>query len=238
MRSDLESTWWRPLRLLARVMVRPREVIRDILDSLPDDYAIPLVIGATLSQFLVEDDFDQLTAALRHVSINVGGLIVLGTTVLIALFTIVVFYAFSYFASWVGRLIGGRGNAEQIRSALAWGSAPMVWAALYRIPVRMIWGAPVIDLVRSRDDGSGLLEAVSAASVPSGAILAPLLAFALLEATAAIWYLVLMSRCVGEAHAFSAWRGFASLALSIVVPIITLVTVIAACVAVITLVGG
>lgn len=230
-------------RSLSRVMVEPRATIRGILDSLPDHFAVPLVIVATISQYLVEDDFPRLVEKLRVVSVDVAGLIVLVSLAFVTIFTVAFFYGFSFLASWIGRLIGGTGTAEQIRSALAWGSVPWVWALLYRVPARVIWGEPLIAVVHSSGDGTKLLEATAqplffTSPIPHVDLFVPVLVFALLEATAAIWYLILISKCVGEAHGFSAWRAFGSLALSVFIPLMAVLTVIFSVIFIVSQLGG
>lgn len=204
-------------------MVRPRATVRDILSSPPDRLAIPLVIVATISQFIVENDFQRLIDALRAVPIPMGALLLLASIILGSLVSIALLYGFSYPVSWFGKAIGGDGNPEQIRTALAWGSVPFVWALLFRIPARAIWGEPLVAIVFARDSGAAGLISTSGSEL---GLFFPILTFVLLEAATGVWYLLLISMCVGEAHGFSAWRGLGSLLLPVFIPLLAIVFII------------
>jgi hypothetical protein len=213
------------LKWLGTVMIRPRATMRRVLDSLPDDLAIPLIVLATFSQFIVDEDYTHLAAALDAVSAPVGGLIIVGVVALAGGLTIALFYVFSLLVAQIGRLLGGSGTAQRVRSGLAWGTVPFAWALLFRAPARALGGEPLITAVYSRGNGASLLDSLN----PDAGFFFPILTLVLLEAAAAIWYLVLSSKCVGEAHRFSAWRGLASLVLGIFIPLIALlITVITA----------
>lgn len=225
MENDKAQEPRQQLKWLGTIMIRPRATMRRVLDSLPDDLAIPLIVLATVSQFIVDEDYTRLAAALDTAPVLMGGLIIIGVVALGGGTTIALFYVFSFLVAQIGRLLGGSGTAERVRSGLAWGTVPFAWALLFRAPARALGGETLITTVYSRGNGGSFLESLN----PDAGFFFPILTLVLLEAAAAVWYLVLSSKCVGEAHRFSAWRGLASLVLGIFIPLIALlITVITA----------
>jgi len=222
MENDTAQEPRQQLKWLGTVMIRPRATMRRVLDSLPDHLAIPLIVLATVSQFIVDEDYTRLTSALDTAPAAVGAFIVVSVVALGGGLTVALFYAFSFLVAGIGRLLGGSGTPQQVRSGLAWGTVPFAWAMLFRAPARALGGETLIATVYSRGNGASFLQSLN----PDTGFFFPILLLALLEAAAAVWYLVLSSKCVGEAHRFSAWRGLASLIAGIFIPLVALIVTI------------
>jgi hypothetical protein len=200
---------------LATVLVRPRATMRRILDAPRDRAVIPLFVLAVLSGIF--GDFDAPT--MRQVLARSEGMKValLAACVLLAL--IVVMVALAWFYSWVpyfiGRFLGGTGDFRRMRSAVAWGFAPAIWALLYRVPAA-IWLSP--SSATSVRIGNNTNVSFDPGRLADGCGVA--LFFALLEFGVFVWCVVVLSNTVAEAHELTAWQGLGTLVLSALVPVV------------------
>ncbi len=193
-------------------MIRPRITMRRILDAGRDRMIIPLVLLATVSAIL--GDFDRSSLdRLRKVPVHFG-LLAVGICIAVAAVFILLFYVFSWIAYGVSRLLEGTGTPREVRSAMAWGLAPIIWAISYRLAAVLLWSGPMANRMRV---GPGELtfrpEAMGAGCI--GTVI-----FGALELTMLIWYFVVASNTVAEANRFSAARGFGTLVLTGISPAI------------------
>jgi hypothetical protein len=119
---------------------------------------------------------------------------------------------------WTGSWIGGAGTSNQIRSAMAWSTVPVIWALILWIPELALFGnelftseTPVLD-----------------SSLPLTLLL---VLFGIIEITIGVWALVVFLKCLGEAQGFSAWKALGNGALMlgvILIPIIVLAVAVTA----------
>lgn len=71
--------------------------------------------------------------------------VIVGLNVLIgAVFGIVVLWALSFLFAWIGRVLGGRGSARDVRTVLAWSSVPHLPNLVLAVIVVVIGGATVL----------------------------------------------------------------------------------------------
>lgn len=195
------------LRRLARVCIWPRTTIRQILDN-PQRRILPLLILASLSAIFGNVN-NSARGSLKNVPYATP--MILFAMLLSAVVMILLFYFVAWLAYMAGKFLEGQGSHGDVRTALAWGLAPVIWALLYRIPAAFLRtpgrpdGADENFSIRMDDFGPGCLAT---------------LIFGVLELTMLIWYVVVSSRAVGEAHRFSALRGFGSLAIVALAPIV------------------
>jgi len=206
-------------RRLARVVVWPRTTMREILDQPRDRAIVPLLLLATLAAFAgdANNNVRKGLAATPY-----AWLIVICALIVSALVVFLAFYLFSWIAYMAGRFLEGQGSQSAIRSALAWGLAPLIWAMLYRIPVA-IFAPAETEVVKAGDAAFRLRPGLIGGSCALALI------FGLLELTMFVAYVVVSSRTLAEAHRFSAWKGFGTL---VIVGITPLVIVIAAVLAI------
>lgn len=198
-------------------MFRPRQTIRRIIDSDPDWFVRTLFLLAIVSAIVKDFDlqgFDELTAMPPSLlAINIVAGVVLGI-----LFMLLAYYILSWSATLVGTWLGGTGTFREVRAAIAWGLAPLVWALIYRVPAMVIvlithdeLGPPQLLI----DDGRiEWREGTFGAFDLTWFLLLILLDFAVL-----LWYLLVASRTLGEAHRVSSWKGFGTLVLAFIFPI-------------------
>lgn len=191
------------------ILFRPRQTMRRILDSgRGGRWVIPIVLLAFLSRSSSTTDVTKATAALSDQSIVL--LFVVGVVASL-LVTLLLFYGIAWLATVVGRLLDGTGSARDVRMALGWSCAPLLWSLLFRIP------APILLRrmgVQETNDPAMLFEMISR----GGCAIA--LVFLLLDVLFLIWYLVVASFTLAEAHKFSSGKGFAVLAISFLSPLI------------------
>lgn len=189
---------------LAAVMIRPRAVVRSILDGDGKRMIIPLVLLFSISALAGDFDAGELNG-LRSRGAPFA-LILVGILLAALVVFVGLFYLFAWAAYAIGKLMEGTGSARDVRTALAWGLVPLIWALLYRIPAA-IWFRPV------RQPGMQLDERISITSTRVGSGCITMAIFGILELIAFGWCLYVASNTVGEAHRFSSWRGLATLLL-------------------------
>ena len=122
------------LRNLAAVLVRPRATMAAILAA-PNQRAVLLLFAlAAVSGIFGDFDAPTLQKVVQQSGGAPVGWLIAGITVVV----IVLLTALLWFYAWVpflvGRLLGGTGEIDGVRAALAWGLAPAIWALLYRVP--------------------------------------------------------------------------------------------------------
>ncbi len=198
------------LRRLARVCIWPRTTVRVILDD-PRRRILPLLLLATLSA-ICGNVSDNTRTSLKSVSYATP--MILFATLLAAFVMILLFYFFAWLIYLAGKFLEGQGSHADVRTALAWGLAPVIWALAYRIPAVLLgWTRS-----SSRPESPNENFTIHMNDFNAGCLAA--LVFGLLELTMIVWYVVVSSRAVGEAHRFSSLRGFGSMAIVAVAPIV------------------
>jgi hypothetical protein len=121
----------------------------------------------------------------------------------------------------VGRLFEGTGNARSVRSAVAWGLAPAIWAVLIRFPAALMGGN-----ANSRARATGGAFVLEPTRFAGGCAMA--LVLLVIELAIFGWYVVVASSTLAEAHGFSPLRGFATLLLSILSPLVIVLAAVLA----------
>jgi hypothetical protein len=206
---------------LATIMVRPRSTMRRILDPPRDPMVLPLVFLAILSSFLSDYDLGALVVLLRNPPFPMFSLVIAGALLGTAVLAVGLFYLFAWLAAYVGRRLEGEANARQIRSALAWGLVPLIWALVFRAPVSLWFALGEPDAARPITIGSDL-------SISNAGLLSRGCGWALLigavEFTVFVWCVAAASLTVAEAHRFSGWQGLGTLALTVAIPLLILVS--------------
>jgi hypothetical protein len=97
-----------------------------------------------------------------------------------------------------GRWLGGVGEADDVRAAVAWSYVPGIWAMLLWIPLLALFGGDVFS------EGfwpAGGMAVVYGVLVAVGVVIM-------------VWQFVVILKCVGEAHQFSAWRAWGAMILA------------------------
>ncbi|PYQ29900.1 MAG: hypothetical protein DMF56_09240 [Acidobacteria bacterium] len=205
-------------RRLARVVIRPRTTMREILDEPRDRMIVPLLLLATLAAF-AGDPNNNVRKGLA--ATPYAWLIVICALIVSALVVFLAFYLFSWIAYMAGRFLDGQGSQSAVRSALAWGFAPIIWAMLYRIPIAL-FASPETEVIKAGDVAFRLRPALIGGSCALALI------FGLLELAMIVAYVVVSSRTLAEAHRFSAWKGFGTLVIVGITPLVIIIAAVLA----------
>jgi len=197
----------------ASIFTRPRATMRQILDENPRRLVHVLAILGGIAEMIgahvpdVPPLFVPTLAQLVVVKVvcgAIGGLAAL--------------YIFGATVSLTGRMLGGRGTFVEVRAATAWSNVPALWGALLWLPFLVYLGTGALNL-----DPETLI------GDPAGLALLVPIGFA--GAVLFFWRLVIYCKCLGEAQRFSAWHGFASTLIAVVllaVPIAIMALVVVA----------
>lgn len=203
---------------LAKIMVHPRPTMRRILDAGRDRMGLVIVLLASYSAMFGDLEKSELSA-LRNQQQIPFALVLLGLFVAVPLFGFLLYYIFSWVAYAIGRALEGTGKPAQVRSATAWGLAPIVWALLYRVPASLFFAGS--DAVKV-----GKHLSVDTGRFGSGCI--AIVVFGALELATIIWCVAVSSNTIGEAHGFSSWRGLATFLLTAITPAILAIAAVLA----------
>lgn len=209
------------MKNLLPILFRPRETMKAILAH-RDRMVVPLVLLAILSGGIKDVRLSGARQAVKTLPSPTVWLIVTAVFLCVIPLLVAFFYLLAWIAVWVGRLFEGRATTRAVRSALAWGGAPVIWALLYRIPVAIF--------VQGAETSEAKIRAGNWAFNPQqlsgGCGLA--LAIAMLNLVVLIWYLICASNTLAEAFDFSGWRGFATLLLTWLSPLVVLLAAVLA----------
>lgn len=200
-------------RRLVSIAIHPRTTMREILDSPRGRAVLPLVVLATLSGFIANASHNARTGLKTA---PMPWLIVAGATIAAALVMVLLFYLFAWIAHVAGRFLEGQGTYADVRAALAWGLAPIIFALLYRVPVALFGPSQNAGLVRI-----GEQVKFTPGQLSGGCLFALLIG--VLELGTAVWFAVVASHTLGEAHRFSSWRGFGTLVIVAITPIVIMI---------------
>lgn len=191
------------------IWVKPRGTIRRIVDSDPTKYVLILAMLTGVSQSL--DNASRRNAGDSMPLIAVLAICIIGGSI----GGIISLYIGGALFRWSGSWFGGQATSEEVRAAIAWSSLPNIIISFpVWILMLLIYGQEMFTSSTPRMDANPILALI--VSLP------------LLFATiiAGIWSLVLMVKCVGEVHRFSAWKALAAIILGpmvILVPIFCII---------------
>lgn len=191
--------------------------MRAILDR-PERTVIPLVILAGISGMLRDVHVEGVHRALATPRV---GVIVCVVIVINMVLMIGVLYLFGWVAQVAGRWLEGAGTARDLRAALAWGCAPIIWALLYRIPAALLVANPNPQL---QIDARGVSFAPGAISSGCGTMFL----FGTLEFIVFVVWLTVTAMSVAEAHRFSTAKGFGTVGLAVLAPIVVVAAAVLA----------
>ena len=187
-----------PMNPWFTIWVAPRATMRQILDSDPRRMVHLLAAAGGAVQGL-EGHLPEALTELVPLSFLVTFKVAFG-----ALFGVVALYIFSFLVRLTGGWIDGKGDFTAVRAALAWANIPTIWGLLLWIPMFIFLGTDALNI-----DPASLLEE------PGGmVVIIPLMFIGLVLA---IWQLVIILKCIAEAHRFTAWHSLAAALLAVMI---------------------
>ncbi|MGH7841941.1 MAG: YIP1 family protein [Candidatus Binataceae bacterium] len=190
------------------IWYEPRATIRRLVDANPRTGVIALVVIAsvagvagnwTVGNPVVFSIGAHPIHLFQNRSWRIFSLILMAAGPLLA---IIMLYISGALLRWAGGLLGGTARSIEVRAALAWSMIPgLIGGVLYL--------------------ACGLLGLVHAPQLPEPSVkhhfemLAvwrqTLTPFSLIGLVLGLWGIVVLLKCIGEVHHFSAWRGLATL---------------------------
>lgn len=202
------------LRDLVTILYRPRETVRRILDG-GKRWTWEVIVLASVCSSYFDPDINRIKAVTLTTKIAIAVLAVIVN----AIVWIAVAYLFAWGATLVGRRLEGSGSVADVRTAIAWSLVPQVWSIVFRIPA---------SLYMSRYAGhvSDPHRAVLAFVQQGGCSIVVVLITIQLFLYALIVFDA--SSTVGEALHFSTLRGFGTIAITAVIPIVVTVAAVIA----------
>jgi Yip1 domain len=160
----------------------PRATIRRIVDADPHKFVIGLAFAAGALASLYSLLNPSANAHLPHFG-PIG--VALGV-ILSGVASIVSLYGLAALYRWSGGVLGGTATRVEMRSALAWAQVP----GLYLQMVNIITAALGFDSTT-----------VASSVSPYGIV----------ESLIGLWVFVILLKCIGEVHHFSAWRALGAI---------------------------
>jgi hypothetical protein len=216
------------LPLLAAVAVAPRRTMRWMLDHPERRQSFAVVVAAAVSWSIRDLSIPELSGLGDSLGLSTAILVGLLAIFLVTLMSLLFFFAQAAAATAAGRyFLGGTGRFGEVRTALAWGLAPQVWAMFYRIPAAIFWPQAMAQIGgNKRRLRIGEVEDALTLDLPSFST--PFVVLALLEIGCLVWYLVVGSRTLAEAQRFSPAKGLANLLVAVVLPFVVMIVIVAA----------
>lgn len=195
---------------LVRILYRPRETMRRILDSGPHRWSAQVVILAFVCASV--NDPNVIHALLPGVKLGATMATIAFGIIVGALAWVLVLFILSWIAAPIGRLLGGAAPVADVRAALAWGMTPVVWSPIYRIPSGIIGArlraGPQINVQRV------LLDFVAHGGCSIVVI------FLTMQLVFMVATVVLGSLTLAEAQRFSGEKGFVNVAVAVLFPLL------------------
>jgi hypothetical protein len=186
MDAQAEATDW--ISPFFTILFSPRETIRKIVDTDPTRYVIGLAwISGAISALNSKIQLANLKLPEGYPQVPLPESGPIGTAItsfVVGLMTIAMIYVLGWLYRWSGAKLGGTADSVHVRSALAWGYLPALYAAIVEITVFIVAGD-------AEGGNRGIL------------LLGQLIALVLF-----FWSGVVSMKCLGEVHGFSAWRAF------------------------------
>lgn len=174
------------------IWYRPRTTIQRIVKADPKWGVYLLIALAGYDQYLD-------TASRQAFGDNLGIFGILGLGLLIGpLAGIISFSVFSFIVGFVGRLLKGEAENEDVLAALAWAQAPIILKLLLRGIQILIYREELFMSVSPRMEENPVLALL-------------LIPFAAIGILIALWQLILYVLTLAEVNRFSIWRSIATL---------------------------
>ena len=181
------------------IWFNPRRTIRQIVDLNPSYYVLPLALFSGVANTLD-------TAIGRSLGDRIDPtLLILIILILGPLGGLLSLYIGGAILQITGSWLGGKANSEEVRAAIAWASVPSILIfcldLLFILMVGLEAFTSETPILEARLTGSPVLAALYL-----------FIAFVLAIAgiILGIWSFVLLLKCLGEVHQFSAWRALAA----------------------------
>lgn len=204
----METTPEKKLNPWRSIWLLPRKTMRTILDG---NHGPVVLLGALGG---IADSFVRMAGKNDHIYESLFG--ILSTALFGGIIGgIIGIYIMSGLLKLTGSWIGGKGNYDEILTAVAWANVPAIWSLIVWFLGGAVFGASFFK-------GISLVLEVS----PTLNILAWI--FNIILIVVGIWTIFVTVKCVAEAQEFSAWKAVLNYILSymfFVVPVVLIVMI-------------
>ncbi len=164
------------------IWYQPRATIRRIVDADPHKF----VLGLAFAAGAVASLYSLLNPAANSHWPHLGPIGIALGVIFSGVVSVISLYGLAALYRWSGGIIGGTATRVEMRSALAWAQVP----GLYLQMVNIITAALGFD---------------------SAAVPAAVSPYSIVESLIGLWVFVILLKCIGEVHHFSAWRGLGAI---------------------------
>jgi hypothetical protein len=192
----------RPEHPWFKIWIKPRETMREILDYDAGYLILPLAMitgfGYSLDRAMSRSFGDDYSITMIIFTVLIVG----------PLGGLVSVYLGGALFSWVGNKLGGRGDSKDLRAAVAWSSVPWILVIFVSLFLIAIFGEEAFTTLTPRFDAR--FSSSTGNFVLIGFLI---LGLTFIGIVLSIWRVVLLVKCVAEAHRFSSWRSLATLAI-------------------------
>ncbi len=174
------------LNVWTSIWVKPRVTVRYAIEHKPMKFAVMLALIAGV--------FDMLNAATQN---NFGDTMPVPVIIVLAIILgpilgVIGWWIGAGIAKLVGKWLGGVGNYEELKMALAIAYIPVILIGILWVPNLLVLGNSMF--MESFDISAGQLI---------WSYLSTFISFVM-----GIWSFIIMINAISEAHQFSRWRGF------------------------------
>ena len=173
------------------IWLRPRATIQHIVDTELEKRVLPL---AALSGIVQTID----NASGRNLGDTLPFPLVLGLILVLGPFVgLISVYLWAWLLRWTGRWLGGRATLAQLRTAIAWGSVPMITGGVPLLLSLLLLGPELFMEHTPRLDAQPMRSLV-------------FLALVVVQLAMVLWGVVTVIKTVAQVQGFSAWRALAN----------------------------
>ncbi len=186
-----------------KIWIEPKKTIRTIVST---DSRFGLFILAAIYGLPLAFNFAQsfsLSSAVPVWAIVIGSLIV---CMFLGLLGISIS---AWLLQWTGRWIGGRGNYQSVRAAVAWSNVPNIATIIMWVVLLGAFGGQVFNKNFSQMHFIGYQAGI-------------LFLVMLIESIASIWGFIILINTLAEVQGFSIWRAL----LNVLIPFVSIVVII------------
>jgi hypothetical protein len=197
MKNKVENSPW------LSILVEPRKTIREIVQTDPKDSFLLLSFIYGLP---IAFNFSQ---NLSLASVTPFWAILIGSLIACVFLGVIGISVSAWLLQMTGQWVGGKGNFQNLRAAVAWSSVPGVVTILMWLILMGVFGGQIFDKQFSQ---------VQLVGYQAGVVF---LVF-LVQSIASIWAFILLLKTVGEVQGFSAWRALLNVAIPFVMVVVAI----------------
>lgn len=180
-----------PPEPLTAIWLRPRATIQHVVDTELEQRVVALAALSGIVQALDN-------ASGHNLGDHLPFPVVLGIVLIIGpMLGLIGLYLWAWLLRWTGRWLGGRATLAQLRTAIAWGSVPMIAAGVPLVLALLLIGPELFTEHTPRLDARPTLAMM-------------VLGLIFLQVTLALWSIVTVLKTVAQVQGFSVWRALAN----------------------------